>query len=233
VSCPLKVPFPDWEKDDDEILKIELGFKQSAILTKKKNLWITDPHFKSAPIVVEEKKVSVKEEKVSRKGRLKNADRTAQHEKLVKKTRDLERESEEPEHRWIEISETARSLKNKEEYQILTVCFNKDRIAVLGAFMGRRNEKNKIFDQLLNNSKSGQIHFQKLKGADQIINRIKWDKEQNKNEFTVGYDDRFLGIMDIPFVEFDKQTDIPSHRIKHFKRNGEIVWDRTNKVYNF
>ena len=46
----------------------------------------------------------------------------------------------------------------------------------------------------------------------------------------MGYEDRFLGIMEIPYEEFELKTDIPSHRIKFFKKNGELVWDRTTKV---
>jgi len=238
VNHPMKISLPDLEQDDDEILKIECGFKQSAILTKKKNLWITDPHVKptvihpKSGVEFDEKKPS-KEEKSNRKGSAKNEDkpekRDKQHEKMHKKQEKIVEESL----RWIDISDMARSLKDKKEYQILTFCFNKDNIAVLGAFMGKMNEKNKMFAKLLSNLRPGQIQSQKLKGADQIVNRIKWDKKQNMNEFTVGYDDRFLGIMDIPFVEFALKADIPSHRIYYFKRNGEIVWDRTNKIYNF
>mmetsp|Transcript_16721 Transcript_16721/g.14609 ORF Transcript_16721/g.14609 Transcript_16721/m.14609 type:complete len:91 (+) Transcript_16721:1992-2264(+) len=72
--------------------------------------------------------------------------------------------------------------------------------------------------------------FSKFKGADHIFNRIMWDKTFNKSEFVVGYEDRFLGIMEIPYEEFELKTDIPSHRIKFFKKNGELVWDRATKV---
>jgi Uncharacterized protein conserved in archaea len=70
----------------------------------------------------------------------------------------------------------------------------------------------------------------KFKGADHIVDRLMWDKKLNKEEFTVGYEDRFLGILEIPFLEFAKKTDIPTHRIKYFKKDGEIVWDRVKKI---
>ena len=72
--------------------------------------------------------------------------------------------------------------------------------------------------------------FSKFKGADHIFHRILWDKKMLKEEFTIGFEDRFLGILEIPFLEFAQKGDLPSHRIKFFKRNGELVWDRTLKI---
>lgn len=100
---------------------------------------------------------------------------------------------------------------------------------ILGAYLGKKLDKNKDFmlamnQYRINNQKT------KLKGADEIINRIKWDKRQDKDDFVIGYEDRFLGIMEITFTQFEK-ADIPMHRIKHFKKKGEVVWDRTNKIY--
>lgn len=70
----------------------------------------------------------------------------------------------------------------------------------------------------------------KFKGADLIFDRILWDKKFDKSEFSVGYEDRFLGILEVPFLDFSAVKDIPTHRIKYFKRNGEIVWDRVKKL---
>lgn len=80
------------------------------------------------------------------------------------------------------------------------------------------------------NSGENVTSFSKFKGADHIFNRILWDKKMNKEEYTIGYEDRFLGILEIPYLEFAQKADIPSHRIKFFKKNGEIVWDRTLKI---
>lgn len=43
------------------------------------------------------------------------------------------------------------------------------------------------------------------------------------------YDDRFEGIMEVPFNEFDLES-IPLHRIRIFKQNGVIVWSRNDRV---
>ena len=43
-----------------------------------------------------------------------------------------------------------------------------------------------------------------MKEAEKVINRILWDKSLNQQEFTVGYEDRFLGIMEISFDEYTR-----------------------------
>ncbi len=91
---------------------------------------------------------------------------------------------------------------------------NKESIAILGSNQGEiRKEAGGKFN-----------------GANLIFDRILWDKALDKSEFKVGYEDRFLGIMEVPFSDFAGVSDIPSHRIKYFKRNGEIVWDRVKKI---
>jgi len=44
----------------------------------------------------------------------------------------------------------------------------------------------------------------------------------------VGYEDRFMGIVEVPLVEWGTGDleEIPQHRIRHFRANGAIVWDR-------
>lgn len=77
--------------------------------------------------------------------------------------------------------------------------------------------------------KTSQVHRKRLKGADKVLNRLLWDPALNRSEFILGFEDRFLGIIEQPIQEF-LARDIPSHRIKYFKRNGELVWDRSTKL---
>ncbi len=71
----------------------------------------------------------------------------------------------------------------------------------------------------------------KFKGADKIYNQILWDEKLNKNDFIVGYEDRFVGLLEEPFSTFEAlKEDIPFHRIRFFKRGNEIVWDRKKKL---
>ena len=69
----------------------------------------------------------------------------------------------------------------------------------------------------------------RLKGADHIMKQILWDPKLNFTDFVVGYEDRFLGIIEVSAADFSK-SEIPSHRIRYFKRAGDIVWDRRSRM---
>lgn len=74
----------------------------------------------------------------------------------------------------------------------------------------------------------------------ELLNRIKWDKHLNPKEFKIIYLDRILNkgieidFSDIidhskTFMEVQTKigrTEIPLHRVKMVKRNGEIFWQR-------
>mmetsp|Transcript_19740 Transcript_19740/g.33916 ORF Transcript_19740/g.33916 Transcript_19740/m.33916 type:complete len:469 (+) Transcript_19740:70-1476(+) len=73
----------------------------------------------------------------------------------------------------------------------------------------------------------------RLKPADRVYHRIRWDASLIPTEFDIGYIDRFLGVREIPFGDFrtvDEYEGIPFHRIRYFKRNGVVVWDRDARI---
>jgi hypothetical protein len=41
----------------------------------------------------------------------------------------------------------------------------------------------------------------------------------------IGYEDRFLGILEIPVDEY-QQSEVKVTRIQYFKQNDQVVWDR-------
>ena len=78
-----------------------------------------------------------------------------------------------------------------------------------------------------------------MKTATDVINRIQWDEKLNPEHFTVGYLDRFVGIVENSFNSFDWEDvtsldpnilAIPKHRIQYFKFNDEIVWDKNKRL---
>ena len=80
-----------------------------------------------------------------------------------------------------------------------------------------------------------------MKTSTDVLNRIMWDDEINKDFITVGYLDRFLGIKECLFGQFDwgdiVEADlgalaIPKHRINYFKYKNEIIWNKTNRLDN-
>ncbi|KAJ8354903.1 hypothetical protein SKAU_G00224700 [Synaphobranchus kaupii] len=81
-----------------------------------------------------------------------------------------------------------------------------------------------------------------MRTADDVISRILWDPSLDSTDFSVGYLDRFLGVLERPFSEFSWDTDIcscnyseelalPRHRIQYFTyRGNHRVWDRESRT---
>ncbi|CAF3304625.1 unnamed protein product [Rotaria sp. Silwood2] len=74
----------------------------------------------------------------------------------------------------------------------------------------------------------------RFRHSDIIFNRILHDKTIDRSQVVIGYEDRFIGIHEIPFNEFKRvhehEYGIPLHRIRHFKLNGNLVWDRRKRL---
>ncbi|XP_039973702.1 leukocyte receptor cluster member 9 isoform X2 [Xiphias gladius] len=81
----------------------------------------------------------------------------------------------------------------------------------------------------------------RMRTADDVISRILWDPSVDASEFVVGYVDRFLGVMERPFCDFNWDTNpcdcdysselaLPRHRIQYFTYGGHRVWDRHSRT---
>jgi hypothetical protein len=60
--------------------------------------------------------------------------------------------------------------------------------------------------------KSSDVSKKKFIPAFKVLNRILWDPALSKEEFIIGYEDRFLGILEIPIDEY-QQSEVKDHRI--------------------
>lgn len=79
-----------------------------------------------------------------------------------------------------------------------------------------------------------------MKTAADVIKRIRWDPRLPEEFFTVGYLDRFKGVVEEPFSSFCWGEDlasldwdtlaIPQHRIQYFKYKTEKVWDKATRL---
>ncbi len=72
-----------------------------------------------------------------------------------------------------------------------------------------------------------------------LLNKIKWDKKENPEEYTLFYFDRILNnLIPIPYnkikrlegsfmiLDSEDETNIPLHRIKKVTKNKIVVWER-------
>uniref|UniRef100_A0A3P9LYA3 C3H1-type domain-containing protein n=1 Tax=Oryzias latipes TaxID=8090 RepID=A0A3P9LYA3_ORYLA len=81
----------------------------------------------------------------------------------------------------------------------------------------------------------------RMRTADDVISRILWDSSVDASEFVVGYVDRFLGVLERPFCDFNWDANpcdcdysvelaLPRHRIQYFSYRGKRVWDRHSRT---
>ncbi|XP_001376979.4 leukocyte receptor cluster member 9 [Monodelphis domestica] len=79
-----------------------------------------------------------------------------------------------------------------------------------------------------------------MRTARAVIDRILWDPQLDPDDFSVGYVDRFRGVLEEPFNAFCWDQDlaalgpgvlaVPQHRIRYFRHRGRLVWDRASRT---
>lgn len=79
-----------------------------------------------------------------------------------------------------------------------------------------------------------------LRTAAAVIQRIRWDPRLDPADFSVGYADRFLGVLEEPFSAFcwDEPLAalgpgllaVPQHRVRYDRFRGSVVWDRASRT---
>ena len=80
-----------------------------------------------------------------------------------------------------------------------------------------------------------------MKTASDVISRIVWDELLLAGSFTIGYIDRFRGVIENNFTAFcwddlasvdHMALAIPQHRIQYFKYHDIKVWDKNDRLDN-
>ena len=72
-----------------------------------------------------------------------------------------------------------------------------------------------------------------------LLNKIKWDKRENPEQYTIFYYDRMLNkLIQIPYTKIkrlegsfmvldnEEESNIPLHRIRKVMKNNIVVWER-------
>lgn len=77
---------------------------------------------------------------------------------------------------------------------------------------------------------------QKLRPAEDVLGRLRWDPNLDASDYVVVYLDRFTGYQELPLSSWKSETSdeefIPQHRITAFKKRstGEVVWHREARI---
>lgn len=102
-------------------------------------------------------------------------------------------------------------------------------------------ESNPLPQESDSRSRKEDTKKQSMRTASDVISRILWDPDLRIEEFTVGYLDRFVGVIEKSFSAFSWEDlssvgadvlAVPKHRIQYFKYQQEIVWDKTKQLDN-
>ena len=73
----------------------------------------------------------------------------------------------------------------------------------------------------------------------ELLNKIKWDKRENPNDYFIFYYDRILKkLMQIPYnkikriegsfmvLDNEEESNVPLHRIRKVAKNKFVIWER-------
>ena len=75
----------------------------------------------------------------------------------------------------------------------------------------------------------------KLRSASDVLNRLRYDRDYNIDDCIIGYKDRHTSkIKEKPAADWATETTdeefIPEHRIEYFKKDGDVIWDKSSRV---
>jgi uncharacterized protein (UPF0248 family) len=83
---------------------------------------------------------------------------------------------------------------------------------------------------------SSQARGGKLRTSTDVYNRLMWDDNIDRSDYMIGYEDRFVGVMEMPLTSWKREVEdeafVPFHRVVHFRRmsDGVVVWNRRKRV---
>jgi len=114
--------------------------------------------------------------------------------------------------------------------------------AVAGPQSAKKSSKATKKQKPVENDDGSAAPKKKMRTAEDVIKRIRWQQGLKSEDFSVGYLDRFLGVQEKEFGAFswdDIATlddyavlAIPKHRIQYFKYRGNVIWDKPSRLDN-
>ncbi len=226
---PTMLPVPDFPQNE-YIKSIVCGFKTSALITSSGSLWVAGnvQALKKPPEVKKEARKKSKKEK--KRGAGKGGEDELPEEELFegppvkeKKERLEKKEKLEQYQQKLHIDKTL-----KHRWVNIDYLLDPD-MAVNVKSITMSNRENVICYSVTKCRRDGKLVGKKFKGVDKILDQIEWDDRLKASTFVIGYDDRFLGVMEMAHKDF-LVSDVPLHRIQYIKRDGVVAWDRKTRL---
>jgi poly(A) polymerase len=69
-----------------------------------------------------------------------------------------------------------------------------------------------------------------MRNAKAAYDSIRWNPRLDPRTFTIRYEDRVTGLVEVPFDAFAPGGDVPWHRVRAFCRGDLVVWDRSERI---
>lgn len=100
---------------------------------------------------------------------------------------------------------------------------------------------NNNFSSRKNSQKSGDSfkkqkkNKEKIKSANFIVQQLKWNQNLRKNQWSLGVEieNEFCEISFEEYEELETVLGLETIAIRFFKREGEVIWDKNNKIDRF
>lgn len=73
----------------------------------------------------------------------------------------------------------------------------------------------------------------RLRTFEDVFHRMRWDDKYAMEDMTLGYDDRLVGSMEMPLIDFipvAEGGDMPMHRVWYIRCEDLVLWDRKRKL---
>uniref|UniRef100_A0A7S3JE84 MJ1316 RNA cyclic group end recognition domain-containing protein n=1 Tax=Euplotes harpa TaxID=151035 RepID=A0A7S3JE84_9SPIT len=187
---------------------------------KRKSMDENDEKFQEA---IEEEQQIKENFKKSRHNKQKKIIEQEKMREGKKKVYDLEKSIP---HRWVNLTQLVSHNEHGENFKIDGVVLG---VMNFGVVLSSRNESLKYHKKSTKDSK----HKVRLVPIETILIKLEKSLKYPIQDFTVIYQDRFEGNLEASLSDFLESSDIPSHRILMLLKQGEVVWDRKEKINKF
>jgi len=125
-------------------------------------------------------------------------------------------------HRFVNFTSVFSQPESGLDYKIENIMLG---ITEFAAVLSHRSES-----LVETNPKDGDKKKVKLIPIDKILQKLQNSKVHQYEDFTIIYENRFEGNLEVDLILFLENQDIPTHRVRQVLKKGKVMWDRKEKI---